>query len=65
MKSKVYTYTDDLGWKKELWVTKLPSGKGYGFSIWDLATGVCCKSGKMTEADLREFLASHGMAFEK
>lgn len=65
MERKVYTYTNDLGRKKELWVTKLPDGKGYGFSIWDLATGDCCNSGETTEADLRKFLANYGVAFEK
>lgn len=56
MEREVYAYTDDLGRKKEFRVTKLPDGKGYSFSIWDLATGECCSAGGTTEANLWKFL---------
>ena len=60
MENTVYTYTNKLGRRKELWVDKEPSKdheNKYCNVIWDLATGEFCGSGYNTKEEIDEMLA--------
>ena len=62
MERKNYRYTNNLGRKKEIWITLNPNEQGeYPFSIWDLATGELCSSGEASKEDLVSFLARYNV----
>lgn len=63
-KRKVYNYTNDLGRKREIWITKYLDSEEYGFSIWDMGNGEMTNSGKATAEQLTNFLANYGLKFE-
>lgn len=63
-KRKVYNYTNDLGRKREIWITKYLDSEEYGFSIWDMGNGELTNSGSATAEQLTNFLANYGIKFE-
>lgn len=62
MKRFFYKYTNDLGRKREIWITKYEDK--YTYSLWDLATGERCDSGESTKEDLTNFLSNYGIKAE-
>lgn len=62
MKRFFYKYTNDLGRKKEIWITK--DEDKYTYSLWDLATGEHCGSGESTKEDLIDFLSHYEIKAE-
>ena len=56
--SKIFNYTNDLGYRKQIHVAEEPNAEGeYPCSIW--CNGDMCSAGTMTATDLNEFLGHY------
>ena len=57
MMNTVYTYTNNMGRAKELWVANEPKEDGTYFCvIWDMATGENCGTGDCTKEQIEKML---------
>lgn len=53
---KIYSYTNDLGYRKNIFIQKNPETGLFDFTIYSSETGDCTGAGVMTKDELDEFL---------
>ena len=56
---KIYSYTNDLGYHKNIHIQKNPETNLFDFTIYRSETGDCTGAGVMTNGELDEFLTHY------
>lgn len=56
---KIYSYTNDLGYHKNIHIQKNPKTGLFDFTIYSSETGDCTGAGVMTNEELDEFLTHY------
>ena len=65
MTNKTYQYTNLDGRKKSMVISSMDENGFCSFTVWDLAYGEWCGSGKRHIDEIAKFLANYGVKIEK